>query len=62
MSKRVTLQDVAKTAGVTVSTAHKALHGQKGVSEKKRREILEVDHLLGKALLQLLEQIQEIIF
>lgn len=47
MSKRVTLQDVAKTAGVTVSTAHKALHGQKGVSEKKRREILEVAASLG---------------
>ncbi len=42
MAKKATLQDIAKTAGVTVSTAHKALHGQKGVSEEKRREILRV--------------------
>ncbi len=42
MAKKITLQDVAKTAGVTVSTAHKALHGQKGVSEEKRRDILQI--------------------
>ena len=42
MQKKATLQDVATAANVTVSTVHKALHGQKGVSEEKRAEILRI--------------------
>ncbi|MEG0178910.1 MAG: LacI family DNA-binding transcriptional regulator [Oscillospiraceae bacterium] len=42
MSKNVTLQDVSDAAGVAVGTVHKALHGQKGVSPKKRDEILKI--------------------
>lgn len=40
MEKKITLQDIAKTANVTVGTVHKALHNKKGVSPEKREEIL----------------------
>lgn len=40
MEKKITLQDIAKTANVTVATVHKALHNKKGVSPEKREEIL----------------------
>lgn len=40
MEKKITLQDIAKTANVTVATVHKALYNKKGVSPKKREEIL----------------------
>ena len=40
MAKKITLQDIAKTANVTVATVHKALHNKKGVSPEKREEIL----------------------
>ena len=40
MEKKITLQDIANTANVTVATVHKALHNKKGVSPEKREEIL----------------------
>lgn len=40
MEKKITLQDIAKNAHVTVGTVHKALHNKKGVSPEKREEIL----------------------
>ena len=39
MEKKITLQDIANTANVTVATVHKALHNKKGVSPEKREEI-----------------------
>lgn len=41
-SNKITLQFLAEKSGVTVGTVHKALHGAKGVSEKKRQDILEI--------------------
>lgn len=40
MGKKITLEDIAKAANVTVGTVHKALYNKKGVSTKKRQEIL----------------------
>lgn len=50
MSKKITLQDIAKTAGVAVGTVHKAIHGQTGVSKEKRAKILEIAVQLGYSL------------
>lgn len=37
---KTTIYDIATEAGVSTTTVHKALHNQRGVSEKKRQEIL----------------------
>lgn len=42
MNKKITIYDLAKAAGVSTTTVYKALHGLKGISEKKRGEILEL--------------------
>ena len=42
MIEKPTLQDIAKMTGVTPATVHKALNNLKGVSEKKKKEILSV--------------------
>lgn len=47
MEKKITLQDIAKTANVTVATVHKALHNKKGVSPEKREEILALANSLN---------------
>ena len=39
-NEKVTIYDIARQAGVSTTTVHKALHGQKGVSDAKRQEIL----------------------
>jgi LacI family transcriptional regulator len=39
MDVAVTLKDIAKEMGVTVTTVHKALNGKPGISEQKRAEI-----------------------
>lgn len=38
-NEKVTIYDIARQAGVSTTTVHKALHGQKGVSDAKRQEI-----------------------
>ncbi|MCD6449890.1 MAG: LacI family DNA-binding transcriptional regulator [Thermotogaceae bacterium] len=43
----VTLKDIARIANVSVSTVSKVLNGKGRVSEKKRREILQVAKELG---------------
>lgn len=47
MKEKTTLQDIAKLTGVTVGTVHKALNNSKGVSEKKRDEILALAQSLN---------------
>lgn len=47
MEKKVTLQEIARQMGITVSTVHKALYGKKGVSESRRKEIITVASELG---------------
>ena len=43
---KVTLQEIASLAGVTAATVHKALSNNKGVSDSKRKEIIEIaEHL-----------------
>lgn len=42
MIGKVTLQDIAKLTGVAPATVYKALSNSKGVSEKKRAEIVQV--------------------
>lgn len=41
---KTTISDIAIKAGVSTTTVHKALHNQKGVSEKKRKEIIRLAH------------------
>ena len=38
-NEKVTIYDIARQAGVSTTTVHKALHGQKGVSDAKRQGI-----------------------
>ncbi len=54
MIEKPTLQDIAKITGVTPATVHKALSNAKGVSEKKKREILEVAKALNYTTSKLL--------
>ena len=42
MKKAATITDIAKITGVSTTTVYKVLHNKKGVSEKKRDEILQV--------------------
>ncbi len=43
MSKeKVTLQDIADMAGVTIGTVDRAMHNRSGISEETRRRILEI--------------------
>ena len=54
MIEKPTLQDIAKITGVTPATVHKALSNMKGVSDKKRKEILEVAEALNYTASKLL--------
>ena len=47
MVGKVTLNDIAKAAGVAVGTVHKALNDQKGVNSEKRAEIKALAEELG---------------
>lgn len=47
MGKAVRLSDIAQRAGVSIVTVSKALSGQKGVSEEKRKQIEEIADELG---------------
>lgn len=47
MGKKVTLQDIAGAVGVTPSTVQRALSGNPGVSEEKRRTIREAAQRMG---------------
>lgn len=47
MKKRVTIQDIATEAGVSVGSVHRTVYGKKGVSEKQRKKILEICALRG---------------
>lgn len=42
MEKRATLRDIAKAAGVSAVTVHKAIYGKSGVSEEIREKILKI--------------------
>ena len=42
MDKRVTILDIAKKAGVSTGTVHRAVYGKKGVSDECRARILEI--------------------
>lgn len=45
--KRVTIKDVAQKAGVSLGAVNKALAGKPGISEKRRKEIIEIAHEMG---------------
>jgi len=47
MSKRTTLNDIARAVGVTSSTVQRALNGMAGVSEEKRQEIKKTAEAMG---------------
>lgn len=42
MEKRATLRDIAKAAGVSAVTVHKAIYSKSGVSEEMRKKILNL--------------------
>ena len=54
MIEKPTLHDIAKITGVTPATVHKALSNTKGVSEKKKKEILDVAKALNYTTSKLL--------
>jgi LacI family transcriptional regulator len=41
-SKKITLSDIAKIAGVTIGTVDRAMHNRPGISEETRKRILEI--------------------
>ena len=47
MSTSVSVKDIAKQLNISLSTVHKALTGKPGVSEKRRKEVLETAQRLG---------------
>lgn len=47
MPRRVTINDVASEAGVSISTVSVALNGREGVSEQTRRRIITVAESIG---------------
>lgn len=47
MNKKVTIRDVAETAGVSISTVHQALNGKAGVSGATRTRIREIAERMG---------------
>lgn len=47
MDKRATIKDVAKLAGVSISTASLVINGKEGVTEKKRKMILDAIEALS---------------
>ena len=47
-NEKVTIYDIARQAGVSTTTVHKAIPGQKGVSDAKRQEILLLARKLKK--------------
>ena len=47
MNKRVTIRDVAESAGVSISTVHQALNGKPGVSQAMRERIRGIAGELG---------------
>lgn len=47
MNKKITIYDVATAANVSTTTVYKALHGLKGVSQKKKDEILAIANSLN---------------
>ena len=40
MSEKVTIKDIAKRTGTSITSVHRALHGTKGISEELRKKIL----------------------
>lgn len=45
--KRVTIKDLAKELGVSLSTVNKALNGKSGISESRRAEIVKTAEQMG---------------
>ncbi|RJQ39625.1 MAG: LacI family DNA-binding transcriptional regulator [Nitrospiraceae bacterium] len=45
--KRVTVKDIAKELGISLSTVNKALTGKNGISESRRFEIIDTANRLG---------------
>ena len=41
MEKRATIKDVARLAGVSISTASLAINGKRGVTDKTRKMVLD---------------------
>lgn len=41
MEKRATIKDVARLAGVSISTASLAINGKEGVTDKTRKMVLD---------------------
>ena len=46
-AKKVTVKDIANRMGVSLGTVNKALTGKPGISEKRRREIIELAEEMG---------------
>lgn len=42
IQRKVTIQEIANLAGVSIGTVHRALYGKKGVSEALRQQILQI--------------------
>ena len=47
MERRVSVKDIAQELHISLSTVHKALTGKGGISEERRKEVLETARRLG---------------
>ena len=47
MNKRVSVKDIAQKLNISLSTVHKALTGKGGVSEERRKEVIETAKEMG---------------
>lgn len=47
MQKSVSVKDIAQKLNISLSTVHKALSGKSGISEKRRKEVLETACEMG---------------
>lgn len=47
MGKQVSVKDIAKELNISLSTVHKALTGKGGISEQRRKEVVETAQRMG---------------
>ena len=47
MQKKVSVKDIAEELNISLSTVHKALTGKGGISEARRKEVLDMAKRMG---------------
>ena len=47
MQKKISVKDIAEEHNISLSTVHKALTGKAGISEARRKEVVETAQRMG---------------